>query len=413
MEKLLEGVDVEWKLLGEVCNFQNGFAFKSNLFKQQGYPIIRIGNIENNNVNLSDVKYFDHKDYKIGNPLDYSISKGDVLIAMSGATTGKIGYYNFDNPAYLNQRVGKFIPHEEKLNNRYLFHFLGSKTNFLFELAGGGAQPNLGTKAIKNKIKIPIPPLEVQQKIVDILDTFTELTAELKTELASELAAREKQYEYYREQLLSFGNSLVIGGQQLFDSKGKVVWKTLEEITISTSNINWNENNKTYQYISLSSVCLENNSIIETSEITANNAPSRAKRLVLKNDVIFATTRPTQQRLYLINDKYSGQVASTGYCILRAKSNIVLPKWIFFYLTSFKFNDYVEKNQSGSAYPAISDSKIKKFKIPVPPLEEQRRIVSILDKFDTLTRSISEGLPREIELREKQYEYYRGKLLSF
>src|SRR5690554_6119321 len=139
LEKLLEGVEVKWKALGEVCDFLNGFAFKSKLFKETGLPIVRITNIDGVNVDLTDVKYFDPKDYKTGNPLNYIIEKGDVLIAMSGATTGKIGYYDLNETAYLNQRVGKFTPINNVLNNRYLYHFLLTRNEFLYELAGGGA----------------------------------------------------------------------------------------------------------------------------------------------------------------------------------------------------------------------------------------------------------------------------------
>ncbi|QCX54104.1 restriction endonuclease subunit S [Elizabethkingia sp. JS20170427COW] len=182
---------------------------------------------------------------------------------------------------------------------------------------------------------------------------------------------------------------------------------------MTTNNIRWKNNDNSYRYIDLTSVSRDNNSIIETSEINANNAPSRAQKLVLENDVIFATTRPTQQRLCLIDKEYSGEIASTGYCVLRAKTDDVIPKWIFFNLTTTDFKNYVEENQSGSAYPAISDAKVKEYKIPIPPLAEQERIVGILDKFDTLVNSISEGLPKEIEMRKKQYEYYRNQLLKF
>jgi type I restriction enzyme S subunit len=92
LDKLLEGVEVEWKTLGEVCEFQNGFAFQSSLFKEIGLPIVRITNVDGTNVDLTDVKYFNPDDYNSGNPLNYVIKKGDILIAMSGATTGKIGY---------------------------------------------------------------------------------------------------------------------------------------------------------------------------------------------------------------------------------------------------------------------------------------------------------------------------------
>src|SRR5574344_1894038 len=136
IEKLLNGVQVEWKTLGEVCDFQNGFAFQSTLFKDKGLPIVRITNIDGINVDLADVKFFNPDDYKNGSPLNYFIEKGDVLIAMSGATTGKIGYYNLNEKTYLNQRVGKFIPNKKVLNNRFLYHFILSKSDFLFALAG-------------------------------------------------------------------------------------------------------------------------------------------------------------------------------------------------------------------------------------------------------------------------------------
>lgn len=398
IDKLLQGEKVQWKTLGEVCEFQNGFAFQSSLFKATGLPIVRITNIDGVNVDLTDVKYFVPEDYKSGNPLNYSIEKGDILIAMSGATTGKIGYYNLDETAYLNQRVGKFIPNKELLNSRFLYHFLLTKADFLYVLAGGGAQPNLSSNNLKEKLQIPIPPLEVQEKIVGILDKFTELTAEL----TEELTARKQQYEYYRNKLLTFN-----------ENGGGYKWLIINDITMKTSNIRWKNNDNSYHYIDLTSVSRDNNSIIETSEINANNAPSRAQKLVLENDVIFATTRPTQQRLCLINEEYSGEIASTGYCVLRAKIDDVLPKWIFFNLSTTDFKNYVEENQSGSAYPAISDAKVKEYKIPVPPIEEQERIVGILDKFDALVNDISIGLPAEIKMRQQQYEYYRDLLLTF
>ena len=174
IDKLLEGVEVEWKTLGEVCEFQNGFAFQSSLFKEVGLPIVRITNVDGTNVDLTDVKFFNPGDYNSGNPINYVIQKGDILIAMSGATTGKIGYYNLDEKAYLNQRVGKFIPNKKILNNRFLYHFILTKSSFLYALAGGGAQPNLSSNMLKEKLQIPIPPLNIQKEIVRILDTFTE-----------------------------------------------------------------------------------------------------------------------------------------------------------------------------------------------------------------------------------------------
>ena len=247
-----------------------------------------------------------------------------------------------------------------------------------------------------SKLKIPIPPLKIQQEIVAILDNFTQLTAELE----AELEARKKQYEYYRNELLTF------------EERERLEWLLLSEVTMNTKNIKWKDTNDSYQYIDLSSVDRDTHFITTTVEISSENAPSRAQKIVQKDDIIFATTRPTLQRYVIIGDDYDGQIASTGYCVLRSKG-IVLPKWIYYNIAKTEFNDYVESNQKGSAYPAISDAKVKNFKIPVPPISEQKRIVSILDKFDALTNSISEGLPAEISARKKQYEYYRNQLLTF
>lgn len=204
IEKLLQGVEVEWKKLGEVCQFKNGFAFKSSLFKESGLPIIRIGNIIGKSISMRDVAFFDPKDYKKGKPLSYFISKGDILIAMSGATTGKIGYYDNEELAYLNQRVGKFIPNPITLNNRFLYHFLLTQSDYFYRLSLGGAQPNLSSDDLMERVLIPIPPLHVQQEIVRILDKFTELETELEAKLETELELRKQQYEHYRDQLLSF-----------------------------------------------------------------------------------------------------------------------------------------------------------------------------------------------------------------
>ncbi|HCO6057199.1 TPA: restriction endonuclease subunit S [Escherichia coli] len=195
----------------------------------------------------------------------------------------------------------------------------------------------------------------------------------------------------------------------------EVEWKTLEDITLRTSNIKWREVIRSYRYIDLTSVDIATKKITETTEITKNNAPSRAQKLVDENDVIFATTRPTQQRFCLIDSEYAGEVASTGYCILRAKQDQVLPKWILHWISTSDFKKHVEENQSGSAYPAISDSKVKECLIPIPcpdnpekSLAIQSEIVRILDKFTALTAELT----AELNMRKKQYNYYRDQLLN-
>ncbi|MDT7525346.1 restriction endonuclease subunit S [Pseudidiomarina sp. GXY010] len=196
----------------------------------------------------------------------------------------------------------------------------------------------------------------------------------------------------------------------------EVDWVPISEVTLRTSNIKWSEVKRDYKYIDLTSVSIETKQIVETSWVSPNNAPSRAQKLVEKKDVIFATTRPTQMRYCLIGDDYHGEVASTGYCVLRAEREKVLPKWILHLISTSEFKRYLEDNQSGSAYPAISDAKVKAFSIPIPcpeipekSLQIQAEIVRILDAFTSLTAELT----AELTARKKQYNYYRDKLLSF
>lgn len=200
----------------------------------------------------------------------------------------------------------------------------------------------------------------------------------------------------------------------------EVKWMPLRSVTHPTQNIRWRDTDGELGYIDLTSVSIETKRINETILISSESAPSRAQKLVTENDVIFATTRPAQLRYCLIDSDYEGAVASTGYCVLRAQSHIVEPKWILHWMGSTKFKNYVEENQSGSAYPAISDAKVKEFPIPIPcpsdpkrSLEIQGEIVRILDTFTELTAELNAELNAELTARKKQYNYYRDQLLRY
>lgn len=188
-----------------------------------------------------------------------------------------------------------------------------------------------------------------------------------------------------------------------------VEYKEINDCTIKVQNIKW----KSYvgedkQYIDLSSVDRERNIITETQNINADTAPSRAQQIVMKDDIILGTTRPMLKRYCIIPEKYDGEICSTGFCVLRAKTDIINPRWLYYNITTKNFFAYVEKNQQGASYPAISDTIVKAFKFPVPPLEVQREIVRILDNFTFLTTELA----AELAARQKQYEYYRDKLLT-
>lgn len=187
----------------------------------------------------------------------------------------------------------------------------------------------------------------------------------------------------------------------------------MKNVCMKTSNIKWKSTTGQYRYIDLSSVDIQTHSIISTIEIDKMSAPSRAQQIVQEDDVIFATTRPTQMRACIIPTEYNGDICSTGYCILRADRNILLPKFLFFSMTTSTFKIYLSNNLTLGNYPSISNSALMGYEIPVPPIAEQQKIVSILDRFDTLTNDLTSGLPAEMEKRRQQYEFYRDKLLTF
>lgn len=387
LEKLLDGVEVEWKTLKDVCDFKNGFAFKSSLFKETGLPIVRITNIDGFNVDLDEVKYFSLNDYK-EDLSSFEVSMGNILIAMSGATTGKVGIYKKGIKCYLNQRVGKFIPKENILNNNYLYHFLLLNTETIYILAGGGAQPNLSSNALMSKLLIPIPcpgnpekSLAIQSEIVRILDKFTELTAEL----TAELTMRKKQYNYYRDQLLSFKEGEVEGKR-----------KTLGEIMkmragqhISAHNI-IERKEESYIY-----PCFGGNGI---RGYVKEKSHDGEHLLIGRQGALCGNIQ-----------RMKGQFYATEHAVVVSVMPGINIDWAFHMLTAMNLNQYASK----SAQPGLAVGKLQELKLFVPSIERQIYIAAILDKFDTLTNSITEGLPREIELRQKQYEYYRDLLFSF
>ena len=371
---------VEFKKLGEVCNFINGFAFKSSLFKEKGEIIIRITNINGTSIELDDVKYFDLNDYNT-DLQSFIANYGDILIAMSGATTGKVGYYDNKNKAYLNQRVGKFVPNKKKLNNRYLFHFLCSITTELYIMAGGGAQPNLSSTKLMNNVVIPIPPLDVQNEIVRILDTFTSHAAELQ----AELQARKEQYEYYRNKLLTFDkDDKNVKWMKLGETYDMKAGKSIPASEISSKRTSENQ-----------FPCYGGNGL--RGYVSIFNQKGE-KVLIGRQGALCGNVCFAENHFYAT--EHAIVVSDRGYC---------LPRYTFYLLIIMDLNQY----KTAGAQPGLSVSRLEKVLLPIPSIPEQQRIVSILDKFEALVNDLTEGLPAEIAAVQERYEYYRNKLLTF
>lgn len=202
--------------LGDVCDLQNGFAFKSKSFKEGGTPVLRISSIQGEEVSDNRPVYVDENDYS-ENLSKYYVNQGDLLIAMSGGTTGKIGFLKTGARYLLNQRVGLFRP-TKKLDKQYLFYFLLTKSEESLKISAGSAQPNLSTKQIKD-FQIPLPPVEEQKRIVAILD---EAFAGIDTAIAN----TEKNLANARELFESYLNSV-------FTQRGEGwVDKTLKQVCV-------------------------------------------------------------------------------------------------------------------------------------------------------------------------------------
>jgi type I restriction enzyme, S subunit len=153
--------------------------------------------------------------------------------------------------------------------------------------------------------------------------------------------------------------------------------------------------------------------IVGTATIARENAPSRAQQVIRTGDVLFGTTRPTLRRYAVIPPDFDGQICSTGFCVLRPDAGVVLTNYLFHLLGTEDFHEYIERNERGASYPAISDALVKRFRIPLPPLEVQREIVRVLDTFTELEAKLEAELEAELELRLRQYAHYRHALLTF
>ena len=293
---------------------------------------------------------------------------------------------------------------------RYIYHVMG----FLNISSDEHKRLWIGTYS---NIKVPVPPLEVQREIVRILDNFAIATTEIQQKLQEELAARQKQYEYYRDLLLTFKpNESTILNERTneLELSGAIRWMKLGELC-DYVDYRGKTPKKVDQGIFL---------------VTAKNVRmgfidyEKSKEYISKDDYLEVMRRglPKIGDLLITTEAPCGNVAlvdredialAQRIIKYRPKRENVNRNFLKHYLLSKEFQDVLQKNATGGTVKGIKGSKLHELNVPVPPLEVQQRIVDILDRFDTLCNDISSGLPAEIEMRQKQYEYYRDKLLTF
>ncbi len=411
LDKLLDGVVVEWKEVGEVAQILNGFAFESTKYSSSGIRVIRISDVQKGKMSDKDMKFYPANTADEINK--YLLREDDLVMSLTG-NVGRVAMLSkTDLPAALNQRVACIRVNEEKTFTRYLFHFfdqLSFETEAMANATGGG-QKNMSTKWLSSyKIPIPCPDnpkksLEIQAEIVRILDSFTELTAELTTELT----ARKKQYNYYRDQLLSFED-------------GNVEWKALSEIGEFIRGKRFTKADYVEDGISV----IHYGEIYTRYGVFTTHAYSQvgvdmaeSLRYAEPGDVVITDVGETVEDVGKAVAWLGGEkVAIHDHCY--AFRHMMNPKFVSYCMQTASFIAEKAKYVARTKVNTLLINGFSKIAIPVPypderekSLAEQARIVAILDKFDALTASLTAGLPREIELRQKQYEYYRDLLLSF
>ncbi|EAU5323407.1 restriction endonuclease subunit S [Salmonella enterica] len=385
MEKLLDGVEVEWMALGEVAEIKRGTSITKRNAIDGNIPVIAGGRT---------AAYYHNVSNREGQT---------IVIAGSGAYAGFVSWW--EQPIFVSDAFT--VKPRGLLLARYCYHFLMNMQQQLHEFKSGGGVPHVYPRDVAS-VKIPIPcpenpnkSLEIQGEIVRILDIFTSLTAEL--------IGRKKQYNYYRDHLLCF-------------EKVEVEWKTLAEIGEFIRGKRFTKADYAEDGIS----AIHYGEIYTRYGVWTSHALSKVRfdmadslRYAKPGDVIIAGVGETVDDVgkavaWIGNEKVA--IHDDSYAFRHSMN----PKFISYVMQTAAFIDEKAKHVSRGKVNRLLINGIEKVRIPIPypddaekSLAEQARIVAILDKFDALTNSISEGLPREIALRQKQYEYYRDLLLSF
>ncbi len=378
---------VEYKTVGEVCTIKKGAQLNRDKLKDNGlYPVV------NGGVNPSG--YWD----------EYNFNANLITISQGGASAG---YVNFmTTPFWAGAHCYVVEKCEECLNYTYLYHFIKMHQKTFMQCQYGAGIPSLSLKSI-NAIGIPLPPLSIQSEIVHILDSFTLLTAEL----TAELTARQKQYAFYRDYLLDFSDEDVTKKTPDIDCSN-VEYIKLKDVCKIGDGLHSTpiyDNNGSYYFINGNN--LENGRITFTENTKRINISQYERyKIELDDATILMSINGTIGKIALYNREPIILGKSVAYFNVNER---ILKKYLYYLLQTNRSNAYYEKNLTGSTIKNLGLKALREYQIPLPPIDVQKNIIKILDRFDKLNNDMSEGLPAEIEARKKQYEYYRDTLLSF
>ena len=363
---------VEYRKLGEVCEFQRGQTITAKDAVLGEIPVLAGG---------QKPAYYHNIANRTGRT---------VVVAGSGAYAGYISYWEI--PIFVSDAFS--VNPSDELHDKFLFYFLKNIQNKIYATKKGSGVPHVHGSSIA-KFEIPLPPLPIQEEIVKILDRFAEYTAELQ----AELQARKEQYEYYRNLLLT--NNFAYGSA---DGKQKITGNAREE----------------WKWMTLGEVCeiKTGKGITKADAILGGGYPiisggqspmgyyhksnRRANTVTISRVGAYAGFVSYIEEDFYLNDKC--------FSVIPDDKNIST-RFLFYILKNKELK--IRELQSEGGVPTINTTKVGNIQISVPPLAEQQRIVSILDKFEALVSDLTQGLPAEIAASQERYEYYRDKLLRF
>ncbi|PUD48369.1 restriction endonuclease subunit S [Helicobacter pylori] len=389
IEKLLQTLapkGVGFRKLGEVCEIIRGKRVtKKEILDKGKYPVVSGG--------IGFMGYLN----------EYNREENTITIAQYGTA----GFVNWQNQKFWANDVCFSVIPKETLINRYLYYVLTNMQNYLYSISNRNAIPYSISSNNIMQITIPIPPLEIQQEIVKILDAFTELNTELK--------ARKKQYQYYQNMLLDFNDI----NQSHKDAKERLAQKTYPKRlktllqTLAPKGVGFRKLGEMLEYDQPNKYCVtskEFDKSYPTPVLTAG------KTFILgytnEKDNIYQASKSSP---VIIFDDFTTaiqwvdfpfKVKSSAMKILLPKNPTINIRFIFFYMQTIPYNISGEHTRQWI-------SRYSQLEVPIPPLEIQQEIVKILDQFSLLTTDLLAGIPAEIKARKKQYEYYREKLLTF
>ena len=367
-------------------------------FVSDGIPFISVDAIWDGKIHFEKMRGYITPEFDKECSKKYKPKKNDVYMVKSGSTTGKVAFVDTDRDFNIWSPLAAMRVNSNYLS-RYLFHLLQTDfiQNQIKAKSSHGSQPNLSMRVLE-QIEVDVPPLDVQQRIVNVLDNFDAICSDLNIGLPAEISARQKQYEYYRDLLLSFKSidnitdrqtdrQSIIKLLQYVFGYAKV---KLEDVcnSISSGNARTKENEGKYPVYGSTGVIAR-----------ADNARYN------KDNILVARVGANAGYINIATGKYD---VSDNTLIVDVKEEYCM-KYIYYVLVNSKLNQYAK----GGGQPLITAGQIKKIEIIIPDYSEQIRISEILDRFQKICMDIEKGLPAEIGKRQKQYEYYRDKLLSF